>query len=379
MDLRKRQQRGPPGSENGGPQAQSVPSFNAAQISSYEAKTSQAQASSVVSTPVALSSSTTFATTTITPSTVALSDSLPPSTTQSSDTTSPTTPPSSIYSSVSSSVPSAISSSVSAPVSSPVSTPLSSSGVSLASSSVSSIIPANSPNTVSSGNQIGNPVTASSFSTLTSHALPASSHSSWTTSRSSSVPTSASSTSASFGNTSIGQNPLPENAGAQVHSMSKSALVAAVLLPILAIALLSCIFFACLRSRKRRSSLSVPLIHEKKAAEASGAYPPAPGMRTATTQTPILTTTRNPTYFTGLDASEAGSVLSGGAIGAGLIYASRNSEEPPPPYRPRSTAPPALSEASPGQSQNASVRQPSIPENDPFADPPDAAAATTAA
>ncbi|KAK4954705.1 hypothetical protein LTR66_013542, partial [Elasticomyces elasticus] len=309
MGLRKRQQRGPPGSDNGGPPAQAINSFNAAQVSSYEAKTSQAQASSVVSTPVALSSSTTFATTTITPSTAALSNSLPPSTAQSSDTTSPTTPPSSIYSSVSSSVPSAISSSVSAPISSPVSTPvstpLSSSGVSLASSSVSSTIPANSPNTVSSGNQIGIPVTASSSSTLTSHTLPASSHSSWTTSRSSSVPTSTSSTSASFGNASIGQNPLPENAGAQVHPMSKSALVAAVLLPILAIALLSCIFFACLRSRKRRSSLSVPLIHEKKAAEAGGAYASAPGMRTATTQPPVLTTTRNPTYFTGLDASEA--------------------------------------------------------------------------
>ncbi|TKA70748.1 hypothetical protein B0A49_07657 [Cryomyces minteri] len=160
------------------------------------------------------------------------------------------------------------------------------------------------------------------------------------------------------------------------HGPSRATLVAAVLIPMAAVALLGAIVFFLLRRRRKGNSSRAAAVETKEKlmrgdssasrytgpppdpypavfAHYSAPPPDAPLMTRNEALPVILSTTMSSTYFTGLDTSEANSLHSNNNNAGpvdGINYNRSSGEEPPPPYRTRSEA------AQSQRSTNSSLR-----------------------
>ncbi|KAH3994653.1 hypothetical protein HBI13_175700 [Parastagonospora nodorum] len=179
---------------------------------------------------------------------------------------------------------------------------------------------------------------------------------------------------------------------------------AAAVTPIVVLVIIAATVFLCMRKRKRRRQLHEPTVSEKEQeskmrsqtppvvqaymAPSLGASPQyahsnhhLPPTNPATTQPIILgpiPSGSNGAYFTGIDTSDVVSMTSTNNFRPPPNPFSDNESlsEPPPPYRPRSIAPPSFSNSS----RHSSFRAPNPPETSsqthligrsPFDDPDD--------
>ncbi|KAK5155736.1 hypothetical protein LTR16_000062 [Cryomyces antarcticus] len=193
-----------------------------------------------------------------------------------------------------------------------------------------------------------------------------------------SKPTASSASVTSISNTAGVSNPYTDPAQAETlenHGPSRATLVAAVLIPMAAVALLGAIVFFLLRRRRKGNSPHEAAVETKEKlmrgdssasrytgpppdpypavfAHYSAPPPDAPLMTQNEAIPVILSTTMSSTYFTGLDTSEANSLHSNNNAGPvdGINYNRLSGEEPPPPYRTRSEA------AQSQRSTNSSLR-----------------------
>lgn len=163
---------------------------------------------------------------------------------------------------------------------------------------------------------------------------------------------------------------LPQLDRAYSGGMSSAAIAAAVVVPLLVLALVLAAFLLLRRRDRTRPRITpgfVPAMKERfgRHAQSAGA------------SVPILTSSTNNAYFTGLDTSSNGSQHGPGEG----FYAPRQSEggtfmEPPPPYKPKSPEPDTQSDsratpAAVGPSGPPSVREPDDDRQDtttPFLD-----------
>lgn len=147
------------------------------------------------------------------------------------------------------------------------------------------------------------------------------------------------------------QAPQPNEIPSEEQSSGSfnGALLAGIITPIVVVLALGVGILLCLRRRRRRRELQqkgneedasgsdvIPIIHsakEKQAAEMIACSSTSASQSHLVTpdQPHLITSPDNSTYFTGLDTM---SVISGATI----EQHGRNSEDPPPPYRARSTS-----------------------------------------
>ncbi|TKA51152.1 hypothetical protein B0A49_12813, partial [Cryomyces minteri] len=194
-----------------------------------------------------------------------------------------------------------------------------------------------------------------------------------------SKPTASSASATSISNTAGISHPYTDPVQAETlenHGPSRATLVAAVIIPMAAVALLGAIVFFLLRRRRKGNSPRAAAVETKEKlmrgdssasrytgpppdpypavfAHYSAPPPDAPLMTRNEALPVILSTTMSSTYFTGLDTSEANSLHSNNNNAGpvdGINYNRSSGEEPPPPYRTRSEA------AQSQRSTNSSLR-----------------------
>lgn len=176
---------------------------------------------------------------------------------------------------------------------------------------------------------------------------------------------------------------------------------AAAITPIVVLAIIAAIVYFCMRKRKRQRSEAVtaqnveemkkhprsPMTAQAYMASPSGASPPytvsnnhlLPPHNPALLQPIILgpiPSGANGAYFTGIDTSDVVSMSSASNLRPPPNPLSDNESltEPPPPYRPRSVAPPSFSNSSRQSSFRATMPPPEtsrtpLIEPSPFEDP----------
>jgi hypothetical protein len=204
--------------------------------------------------------------------------------------------------------------------------------------------------------------------------------------------------------TSVGYgNQRPNWHGGKERMHSGRMYAAAAITPIVVLAMVGAIVFLCMRKRKRqRVELAAvqtkgeemklhgrsPPISQAYMASPSNAspqytstgnhspLPPDPALLHPIILGPISSGT-NGAYFTGIDTSDVISMTSANDMRPGPPNPFSDNDslaEPPPPYRPRSTAPPSLTNSSRQSSFRASVAPPAtsrthLIERSPFEDP----------
>jgi hypothetical protein len=180
---------------------------------------------------------------------------------------------------------------------------------------------------------------------------------------------------------------------------------AAAVIPIVVLAMVGVIVFVCMRKRKRqRAEQAVALTKDEEMkmharpppvshaymASPSNASPHYTGMNNNLPLSPDpahlqpiilgpISSGSNGAYFTGIDTSDVISMTSANNMVPGPPNPFSDNDslaEPPPPYRPRSTAPPSLTNSSRQSSVRASMTLPAtsrthLIERSPFEDPSD--------
>lgn len=177
------------------------------------------------------------------------------------------------------------------------------------------------------------------------------------------------------------------------HRLSAAKLIAAVTIPLALITIVAAFAFLYIR-RRRRQRLQTIITSEKEDKVqsdddlSSAHYDVAPEKAAPTLSLPppqpVILSSISPAmssaYYTGIDTSDAVSVPEARHSTSGSGFYSESGEEPPPPYRPRSVAPPVSRGSSLRQAQPATLSQAHLVEHgaclgqdgqNPFADPRD--------
>lgn len=177
------------------------------------------------------------------------------------------------------------------------------------------------------------------------------------------------------------------------HRLSATKVIAAVTIPLALIMIVAAFAFLYVR-RRRRQRLQTIIISEKEKKvqpddDLSSAHydvapqKPPPTLSLSPPQPVILSSispTMNSAYYTGIDTSDAVSMPGARHSTSGSGFYSESGEEPPPPYRPRSVAPPVSRGSSLREAYPATLSQAHLIEHgaylgqdgrNPFADPRD--------
>lgn len=184
---------------------------------------------------------------------------------------------------------------------------------------------------------------------------------------------------------------------ARKHSNNGVVYAVAAIVPILILAIAGGVFFLCMRKRKRqKQNDGLPVVtQEMKVQPKTSTQPylatpvssppyPSPNQLPPTSTPsqiqpvilgPILSSS-NGAYLTGMDTSDVVSITSDSLRPINPFTDNSNITEPPPPYRPRSVAPPSFASTSRQSSLRASDPPPAtsrthLIEGSPFEDPED--------
>ncbi|OAL56315.1 hypothetical protein IQ07DRAFT_3988 [Pyrenochaeta sp. DS3sAY3a] len=175
------------------------------------------------------------------------------------------------------------------------------------------------------------------------------------------------------------------------HQDKAPMYAAASIVPIVVLAIIGGIAFYCLRKRKKQRATAARVEMQSRVLPPYSAPSPAvaahygvapsepPPTSTPMAPPPVILgpipSGDNGAYLTGIDTSDVVSITSND-IRPVDPFADNNLAEPPPPYRPRSIAPPSFVSASRQSSFRASDPHPAtsqthLIERSPFEDPPD--------
>ncbi|CBX99470.1 hypothetical protein IAQ61_005279 [Plenodomus lingam] len=190
--------------------------------------------------------------------------------------------------------------------------------------------------------------------------------------------------------------PHPDQPWTQEHGNNTTLYAVASIVPAVLLAVVGIVICVCLRRRKRRREEDAKItIQEMKihaeatvleyvvpqvtARRASSSIPLPPTSTPSQLQPviigPILSSS-NGAYMTGLDTSDMVSITSNNVRPVDPFADNNSLEEPPPPYRPRSVAPPSFVSTSRQSSLRShdyppSTSQTQLIERSPFEDPND--------
>jgi len=178
------------------------------------------------------------------------------------------------------------------------------------------------------------------------------------------------------------------------HDHSTVRLLAAVVVPLVLVTIATAFAFVCLRRRRRRRRFQAGIVGEKeKKTQPDDSFPsvrydvppqiPPPILSLSPPQPVMLSSispVMNSAYYTGIDTSDAVSMPGARHSTSGSGDYTEHGDEPPPPYRPRSVAPPISRDSSLRQVEPAALSQARLIEHEahlrpeghnPFADPRD--------
>lgn len=254
------------------------------------------------------------------------------------------------------------------------------------------------PDTPWPGRPSPTPASAWTFSTVTKQTPDLEN---WNTATSSGTPTlvasyerSSPSATASGAYGNRGPGPWTKN-----HANNGPMYAVAAIIPVVVLAIIGCIFFVCLRKRKRArrhaaeakaasQEMKMRTQHTAQPYMAPRASLPQyhavvsqmPPTSTPSQMQPVIlgpiSSSSNGAYLTGLDTSDVVSVTSDNLRPVDPFADNSSLAEPPPPYRPRSVAPPSFVSTSRQSSVRTSAPPPTtsrthLIERSPFDDPQD--------